>query len=226
MLERDCVGVKRPQRCKARDRIGTQHLYSFCCIRENEVISNVSLVNKCVYVCLLVHLHDLLVCIFLQNDKNWIPVETNCSHMNRPTCSHKHTLSLKQSLSLCISKSDQTRSQGNDGFIHPSPFAHGHTLTLTQSASSQNENTNYSHAQKRKEQMVYSLSNFLPVSSAWGEDVLKESEVRENPKFLPWSLNNLETPLHWSLERRNRGKHGGRGSTRRLWRYGKQEKWV
>ncbi len=63
--------------------------------------------------------------------------------------------------------------------------------------------------------MVYSLSNFLPVSSAWGEDVLKESEVRENPKFLPWSLNNLETLLHWSLERRAEGSGAG-GRARRL----------
>lgn len=59
--------------------------------------------------------------------------------------------------------------------------------------------------------MVYSLSNFLPVLSARGEDVLKESEVRENPKFLPWSLNNLETLLHWSLERRTEGSSVGGG---------------
>lgn len=177
-------------------------------------------------VCMCVCWYICMICLFVFSYKMIRTEFQQIAVIWTDQHTHKHTLSLEQSLSLCISKSDQTRSQGNDGFIYRSPFAHGHTLTLTQPASSQNENTNYSHAQKRKDQMVYSLSNFLPLSSTWGEDMLKESEVRENLKFLPWSLNNLETPLHWSLERRNRGKHGGRGSTRRLWRYGKQEKWV
>ncbi len=91
--------------------------------------------KKLIQICYMLFICVLqsicMICLFVfsnKNTRNQIPRETNCSHLN----THAHT---RTHTPLSISKSDQSRSQGNDGFVYPSPFAPGHTLTLTQSAS-------------------------------------------------------------------------------------------